>query len=237
MKFNNMVPVCCDGVGRKRSGGVALLWKDTLDVEIKSFSLNHIDAWVEWGSNIRWRFTGIYGHHEEENKHKTGLLLENLHSKHSGPWICGGALNLMLTSDEKKGGKEFNLVEAEIMRNVVNVCELEDLGYLGHPFTWTNNRGGEKNVQERLDRFLENKEWRQLFSGAFVTHLSKRKSDHVPILLCISDGVGKAKKKKFKKRFKFEEMWLREEMCADIVENALSRGGDICSKIAHTSII
>uniref|UniRef100_A0A803L1E6 Endonuclease/exonuclease/phosphatase domain-containing protein n=1 Tax=Chenopodium quinoa TaxID=63459 RepID=A0A803L1E6_CHEQI len=177
----------------------SLCYGRTLDVEIKSFSLNHNDAWVEWGSNIRWRFTGIYGHPEEENKHKTGRILENLYNNHSGPWICGGDLNLMLTSDEKKGGREFNLMEAEILRNVVNVCELEDLGYLGHPFTWTNNRGGEQNVQEWLDSFLANKEWRQL------------------------KGVGKAKKKKFKKRFKFEEMWLREEMCADIMGNAWSR--------------
>uniref|UniRef100_A0A803L0Q7 Zinc knuckle CX2CX4HX4C domain-containing protein n=1 Tax=Chenopodium quinoa TaxID=63459 RepID=A0A803L0Q7_CHEQI len=143
---------------------------------------------------------------------------------------------LCLRQMKKKGGKEFNLVEAEILRNAIDVGELEDLGYLGHAFTWTNNRGGDKNVQERLDRFLVNKEWRELFSGAFVTYLSKRKSDHVPILLCISEGVGKVKKKKFKKRFKFEEMWLREETCADIIENAWNRGGDICSKIAHTPI-
>uniref|UniRef100_A0A803MV91 CCHC-type domain-containing protein n=1 Tax=Chenopodium quinoa TaxID=63459 RepID=A0A803MV91_CHEQI len=226
------------GIGRKGSGGLALLWKDSFDVEIKSFSMNHIDAWVRWPNIGRWKFTGIYGSSKEENKFKTGLLLDNLHNNHSGPWICGGDFNLMLTSNEKKGGREFNIVEAEILRNVVAVCEFEDIGYMGHDYTWTDNTGGEGNVQGRLDRFFANKEWCALFSRSFVSHLSKRKSDHLPLLFCISEGVGKPKKKKLntKKHYKFEEMWLRDEMCGDIVANVWHYGGVICSKIAHTSI-
>uniref|UniRef100_A0A803MWZ9 Uncharacterized protein n=1 Tax=Chenopodium quinoa TaxID=63459 RepID=A0A803MWZ9_CHEQI len=123
----------------------------------------------------------------------------------------------MLTSNEKKGGRDFNLAQAEILRNAIDVCELEDIGYVGHDYTWTNNRDEEKNVQERLDRFLANNEWRNFFVGSFVSHLSKRNSDHLPLLLCISEGVGKPKKKKFRKRYKFEEMWLRDESCRDIL--------------------
>uniref|UniRef100_A0A803M8Y9 Endonuclease/exonuclease/phosphatase domain-containing protein n=1 Tax=Chenopodium quinoa TaxID=63459 RepID=A0A803M8Y9_CHEQI len=236
LKFNNLLVVSCVGEGRKRSGGLALLWKDTIDVTIKSYSQNHIDSWVKFPKKEGWRFTGVYGFPEEENKHKTGTLLENLGGSCDTPWVCGGDFNLMLISSEKQGGNDFRLDEADIFRGAVASCELEDLGFIGHPFTWTNNRGGDHNLQERLDRYLANKEWRELFPVSFVSHLSKRKSDHLPILLCINEGVGKQKKKKKRKLYRFEEMWLRDETCGDIVANAWSRGGDICSKIAHTSL-
>ncbi|XP_021748400.1 uncharacterized protein LOC110714214 [Chenopodium quinoa] len=126
--------------------------------------------------------------------------------------------------------------EAEGFRMAVETCELADLGYVGHGFSWTNNQGGDRNVPERLDLFLENKVWKGLFSGSFVTHLSKRKSDHLPILLCFNEGVGKTKKKKKFKKYRFEEMWLRDETCGDIVKEAWNWGGDICLKFAHTSI-
>uniref|UniRef100_A0A803L8S1 Endonuclease/exonuclease/phosphatase domain-containing protein n=1 Tax=Chenopodium quinoa TaxID=63459 RepID=A0A803L8S1_CHEQI len=225
------------GEGRKRSGGLALLWKNNLDVSIKSFSQNHIDAWISSAVHGGWRFTGIYGFPEDENKHKTGVLLKSLMSTVAEPWLVGGDFNLMLLSCEKQGGRDFNNEEADVLRDAVQFCQLLDLGYIGHNFTWTNNRGGIENVQEQLDRYLANHAWKESFPGSFVTHLSKRRSDHLPILLCVKDALNTTNKKKKKVRlYRFEEMWLRDENCADIVASAWDRGGDICSKIAFTSV-
>ena len=77
--------------------------------------------------------------------------------------------------------------------------------------------------------------WRHHFPGSFVTHLLKRKSDHLPILLCLKGNVAVTKKKRKARLFRFEEMWLRGENCADIIGNAWRMGGDLYSKIAHTS--
>uniref|UniRef100_A0A803LHG7 Zinc knuckle CX2CX4HX4C domain-containing protein n=1 Tax=Chenopodium quinoa TaxID=63459 RepID=A0A803LHG7_CHEQI len=223
------------GEGRRRSGGLAMLWKGSMDVTVMSFSLNHIDVWVKEDGQDAWRFTGFYGHLEDENKHLTGALMKSLTGVHGQPWLCGGDFNLMLTSNEKKGGRDFDNVEAEILREAVNFCELVDMGFIGHDFTWTNNRGGKENVQERLDKYFANIAWKDCFPGSFVTHLSKRRSDHLPILLCIKNALNFPKKKKKKvKLYRFEEMWLRDEMCADIVSEAWDYGGDLCSKIACT---
>lgn len=75
----------------------------------------------------------------------------------------------------------------------------------------------------------------EFFPGSFVTHLSKQKSDHLLILLCMKGDLNTPKQKKKRKRYMFEAMWLRDEGCADIVANAWEQCGDICSKIAHTS--
>ena len=72
-----MLVVDCHGDGRRRSGRIALLWKEGCDITITSFCLNHIDVVVKEVSGLEWRFTGIYGHPESGNKEKTVRLLKS----------------------------------------------------------------------------------------------------------------------------------------------------------------
>lgn len=43
-------------------GGLALLWSDTVELCVRSFSLNHVDSIMTNPSLVEWRFTGLYGH-------------------------------------------------------------------------------------------------------------------------------------------------------------------------------
>uniref|UniRef100_A0A803LSW9 Endonuclease/exonuclease/phosphatase domain-containing protein n=1 Tax=Chenopodium quinoa TaxID=63459 RepID=A0A803LSW9_CHEQI len=199
--FENFFVVSCEGEGRKRRGGLAILWRPVFDITIQSFSLNHIDIGVISEVDEEWRFTGIYGYPEEENKTKTGALLEKLAGIDDKPWVCGGDFNLMLMACEKQGGNSFNVSEAEISRHAANMCNFEDLGYVGYDFTWNNNRGGEANLQERLDHFFATGKWKDLFPGSFVSHLTKRRSDHLPILLCLKKKIEIKEKKLYRKHF------------------------------------
>lgn len=72
LKMDGMLVVDCGGESRGRRGGVVLLWKKEWEVAVSSFSLNHIDAMVSIQGGPTWRFTGIYGFPEDENKMKTG---------------------------------------------------------------------------------------------------------------------------------------------------------------------
>ncbi|KAL2930889.1 Ribosomal protein L11 methyltransferase [Bienertia sinuspersici] len=67
----------------------------------------------------------------------------------------------MLTSEEKQGRNDFIIDAANISRSATNNCGLMDLGYIGHDFTWSNNRGRKENTDERLDRFFVNQEWKK----------------------------------------------------------------------------
>ena len=213
LRYDGLIAVGCEGQGRKRRGGLALMWKKGVQVTLKSFSQNHVDTMVSAKGSQPWRYTGMYGHPEESKKGQTGELLRDLAmAEENIPWLCGGDLNLMMWSTEKQGGGAFNFEEAEILRLAMDYCQLEDLGFIGHPFTWTNNRGGLENLQERLDRFVVNREWKALFGGSYVSHLEKRRSDHLPLLVCVKDRVGVMEKKRRKKLFRFEEMWLRDEV-------------------------
>ena len=47
----------------RRGGGLALLWRNSMKVDVQTFSPHHIDAIVtDDHGNRKWRFTGFYGH-------------------------------------------------------------------------------------------------------------------------------------------------------------------------------
>ena len=43
------------------AGGLALLWRNSVQIDVDSSSLNHIDVIVDEGKENSWRFTSIYG--------------------------------------------------------------------------------------------------------------------------------------------------------------------------------
>lgn len=62
-------------------------------------------------------------------------------------------------------------------------CDLRDLGYIGSPFTWCNNREGNHRILERLDPFLANSLWFELFPLSLVCNGQVAYSDHCLIWL------------------------------------------------------
>lgn len=183
LKIERMIVVDCDGEGRKRRGGLVLCWQFELDIQVISWSKNHIDVIVCEADGFEWRFTGIYGFPEEDNKVKTGVLLETLVMANNLPWICGGDFNLMLMAHEKKRGDGF----------------------------------------------------KKKISGSFVSHLPKKKSDHVPLILSVRGGQERTERRWNSKRFRFEAMWLRENESENVVVNAWNKGEDASINLMRTT--
>ena len=44
-----------------REGGLVLFWKNSIDVNIETFSKNHIDSIINKGKEDAWRFIGFRG--------------------------------------------------------------------------------------------------------------------------------------------------------------------------------
>lgn len=68
--------------------GCSVVCRFTLNVTVRSYSLNHIDELVGNFIPRRWRFSGIYVHPTDENKYKTVALLESLCDDYDFPWVC-----------------------------------------------------------------------------------------------------------------------------------------------------
>ncbi|KAL5552000.1 hypothetical protein UlMin_002176 [Ulmus minor] len=202
-----------------RSGGLCLLWSDSIHVQLLSGSRGHIDVQVNSHDSTCWRFTGLYGNPDTSLRTQFWTLLKRLGDVSSMPWLCGGDLNEIFFGHEKQGGATRAQYLMNAFREAANYCGLADLGFRGPKFTW--NRG--KNaclVQERLDRMLGNSGWLDLFPNSLVHHLNLRGSDHRPLLVELlrvdeSSSFGKIWKRG---RFHFEEAWVDEMECSNLIK-------------------
>ncbi|KAL5794249.1 hypothetical protein ACOSP7_002843 [Xanthoceras sorbifolium] len=128
------------------------------------------------------------------------------------PWLIGGDFNEILRLDEKEGGAARPPFLINNFHEVLDSCDLGDLGCSGNRFTWCNGRKGVGFVKERLDRFVGNLAWRLLFPIFMVSHLEFWGSDHCPIL--IEFDVCEHRRH----RFHFEECWTVYPECEKIVQ-------------------
>lgn len=79
-------------------------------------------------------------------------------------------------------------------REFVNDCSLMEVECKDFAFTWTNNRGGEEFVNEKLDRVFCKVNWRVLFIDAKVYALPEVGLDRSPIVLSLSPESVKRRK-------------------------------------------
>ncbi|KAF7838984.1 ribonuclease H [Senna tora] len=200
--FSSAFTVDCHGDGRRRSG------------------LPHRS----------WRLTGVYGYPDDSDKPKTWQLLTTLFHSCSLPWKCLGDFNEILYNTEKKGGLLKNQNYLEAFRSVVDVCQFVDLGFKGYPFTWSNGRCEEDNVQERLDRVFATESWLLLFPYVAVEHLQRYTSDHCAISIYFDD-ISFPKPRVRKKIFRFEEVWVSDDCCENVIKGEWGSSESVLQRI------
>ncbi|PNX92710.1 ribonuclease H [Trifolium pratense] len=228
--FKNCLSVDCRGSGRDRAGGISLMWMEHLSITINSYSLNHIHGFCDdEETGEAWSLTGIYGFPEEHNKKKTWQLISSLASQVAGNWLCCGDLNDILDSQEKQGGNIRSQGQLALGRHTVAECHLNDLGFEGYPFTWTNGREEDENIQSRLDRALGNEGFINRFSPIKVCHLPRFGSDHAAVLICLELPTVWNKRRR-QRLFKFEESWTKERQCEELIRRNWHIGDTSCTK-------
>ena len=118
-------------------GGLALLWKKEIMVDVQTFGPWHINAEVGGADGSRkWRFTRFYGQPDMSKREETWRILERLGTSNSLPWLCIGDFNEIVSDAEKLGGNSRAPKQMERLRDAINRCRFRDLGYVGPHFTW-----------------------------------------------------------------------------------------------------
>lgn len=198
-----------DAVGKK--GGLILMWEDSLEVTVRSYSVGHIDCYVKEEGGRRWRFTGFYGNPVTEQRKFSWDLLRKLSEQDEmgeWAWLVGGDLNEIIDDGEKKGGRPRPLSQMNMLRETLLYCNLHEVAYPDKSMTWSNNRP-EGLIFERLDRFLGNTKWAIEFPNASTQTLDFFGSDHRPIFCNLLDEE-RVLKRKGKGRFHFEDKWFTD---------------------------
>lgn len=106
-KLKHMLDFQClftvDSIGH--GGGLALMWKDDIPLEIHSFSQRHINCWITTPtSESPWMFTCSYEHPVTYKRVEGNNILHYLHSLQPLMWLCLRDFNEILFHSEKFGG-------------------------------------------------------------------------------------------------------------------------------------
>uniref|UniRef100_A0A2N9G6C8 Uncharacterized protein n=1 Tax=Fagus sylvatica TaxID=28930 RepID=A0A2N9G6C8_FAGSY len=165
LHFNSKLVVQSNNKG----GGLVLYWNDDLNLAIKSYSSNHIDATINEGTETAWRLTGVYGAPETHRREETWNLLRHLDNMFKLPWCCIGDFNEIVKLEEMKGRLARPDCQMRRFRSALDDCGLVDLRYRGFPFTWCNNRDPPFTTWVRLDRAVANIGWPFRFEESWMT--------------------------------------------------------------------
>ena len=122
-----------------RGGGLVLFWKNEIEVDVESSSLNHIDVTINKNSEKPWRFTGFYDELDTHKRFESWDLLCSLHRRSSLPWLCANDFNEIVKQSEKSGGRLRPYNQMQQFREVLDECGFMDLGFKGFPFTWSKH--------------------------------------------------------------------------------------------------
>ena len=83
IKFKNMFVA----PRQNRGGGLALFWRDSIDVTVEGSGRNYIDAIINKNKEDEWRFTGFYGEPKTQRRIESWNLLQSLERKFQIPWF------------------------------------------------------------------------------------------------------------------------------------------------------
>ncbi|VVA32124.1 PREDICTED: reverse mRNAase [Prunus dulcis] len=193
---------------RGLSGGLLLLWKEGWSVSVNSFSIAHIDVFATIPNGFSFRFTEFYVHLEPSQRHHSWELLRRLSYGNLRLWICIGDFNNEVVYEwEKSGGRDRSRLTMDAFKDP--------------HFTWWNGREGNAMVEERLDRALVTDDVLEFFPQAKVVHLISDSSDHYPISLELGFNESRFScTRKGRRRFHFEEFWVEESSCSDVIIDA-----------------
>ncbi|KAA3471027.1 reverse transcriptase [Gossypium australe] len=155
---------------------------------------------------MNWQFMGFYSSPNVIFEGDSWNLLKELGRDQGLPWIVCGDFNEILYSFEKKGGLLREEEHIRIFYETLIECQLEDLGYTRHWFSWERGNRSEINIRERLDRRVTKSAWFLAFLNFSVKHLPHSFSNHYLLLI----HTNQDEQRSTKRGFKFEA-WLTKE--------------------------
>ncbi|KAF7837676.1 hypothetical protein G2W53_006158 [Senna tora] len=151
-----------------RSGGLAILWKKEIQVNVIHSSKNYIHAKVkDVQACHEWIFTRVYGNPNFQQHKRLWNQISRLYHPRNAPWCCVGDFNEILSQSEKEGVRLHSQNQIDVFRSFIDQNCLIDLPLKGCRFTWSNNRE-QGCVKEKIDRVLANRKWLNMFPNVVI---------------------------------------------------------------------
>ena len=105
-------------------------------------------------------------------------------------------------------------------QDVIDECNLRDMGYIGEIFTWRGRIRG-----------LINEYWAQIFPHGALENLEFSRYDHRPLLVNTDYFLDIQMNNQGQQPKRFEARWLREKYSDEVVKKAWERAGHSISPV------
>ena len=203
---------------REASGGITTMWNKNVWT-CTSNTINQYWIKVILEKQAQHKQIVIYNiyspNHFRDKEQCWATLQENIQAEDNNNIILGGDLNLILHSNEKRGGIfTYDPYRAKL-EDIMQECDLFDIIPKNRRYTWNHRRLGKENIMERLDRILVNTTFLSEFSTAHDAILPYLASDHYPtnIFLEAHCPLGPLP-------FKYSSLWHSNPIVDQIVKTA-----------------
>ncbi|XP_017614083.1 uncharacterized protein LOC108459248 [Gossypium arboreum] len=221
--FSRIRSICkmegCMAINSKgKSGGIALMWKEGVKVDVQNFSNHHIDSLVTVDENEVIRFTGFYGQADPNLRSQSWDMLRRVKR----------------TVKEGKGRRKPRKPMDEFS-DILDELALIDIKTSNGCFTWSNNREGANLVKERLDRFLISKDMIKKLPFITTKVMHQSKLDYEANLLNTIGCKPGEKRCDYRSCFRYDACWAKEKEARDIITHIWAdKNSDILNKMDNT---
>ncbi|KAK6156521.1 hypothetical protein DH2020_010769 [Rehmannia glutinosa] len=202
-----------------RSGGLALLWRQNIDVSLRGFNNHFIDAHVTLAS-MKFRLTGVYGQPDTSKRRVFWNSFRTLFPRTNEPWICMGDFNEVLRQNEFVGSHPRASWQISLFRDAIDFCDLSDMGFCGSKFTWQRLLVHPRTQRARLDRYLCNPTFRSVFPWYRIHNIPSFSSDHAFVFARIAAQTPQPINPMRRKPQRFESYWIQSPECKHIIQDS-----------------
>lgn len=140
-----------------RSKGLLLMWNSDINLQVILINAHCLNCLVfEANNSYSWQFIVVYGPPALFARPLFFDCLRVIGDAFMGSWMLVGDFNIVLNPCDKHGGRVVGSSSIGGLQGIVDDFGLIDMGFTGHPYTWSKRRRGKANIQERLDRGFAN---------------------------------------------------------------------------------
>lgn len=147
---------------RGLSGGLVVMWKKYVSVQVISNDVRLVDLYFEYKS-FNFYLSCIYGHPIPRERHHFWEKLQRISVNRTGPWMMCGDFNEILNPNEKWGGRWRSARSLRNFKDMINCCNMKDMKFTGNQFSWVGRRQKE-TIESCLDIVFINSDWQALYS-------------------------------------------------------------------------
>ena len=104
-----------------KSGGLAVMWKESCKVEILQANKRIIDMKVHW-QDKSFFLSCIYGDPVKCRRHEVWERITRIGVDRKGPWVMTGDFNEILDPSEKIGGTEIDPADGRDFKQMLSAC-------------------------------------------------------------------------------------------------------------------